>query len=842
MQWADWPGKSPIIPDGAEHPAAFHMLDVAAVAERLIAPFPVAAPLRDAMVVLAGLHDIGKVSESFRAMLREGVSQPGFRHWELSEALFYVEDARIAARLGGTPRVRQTLYAAAAGHHGRPSDHMLGGLPPETRPPRALRTALQCVGEGRDPAARLIDAFCDLWPDASLEGLSLAEATTLSWWLAGFCTASDWVGSNPKWFQPKTEAASLAAYLKQTRVIAAHAVAEAGIAGTAARVGGLFDFELRPMQAACSTIALSDGPTLAIVEDETGAGKTEAALLLAHRMCLAGKGRGLFFALPTMATADAMFSRASRIVGRMFDNPFVTLAHGRAGLSVPFRDLVQGSRTGGPGEITSSDWLAESNRRALLADVGIGTIDQALLSVLPVRFQTLRTYGLSSKILIVDEVHEMGEPYIAEELAALLKMHRAAGGSAILLTATLPMKLRSKLLATYDGVSDATAYPALTIAGGAAITQFPSEDRPVKGPVAVERLDTSADAVTLLAKMAAEGAACVWVRNAVDDAIEAVEVLRAEGVNARLLHARFALCDRKRIEAEILARVGKDGKDREGFVLVGTQVLESSLDLDFDVMLSDIAPIAALIQRAGRLWRHMDIRPASGRPVPKPVLHVLSPDPAQVGDDRWLHGTLGKGAWVYAVADVWRSAHALFTQGQIGTPDRQRALIETVYGTDAEPVPEALLKAEQDKYGKDGADRGLAWHNIVKLSDGYRKAGRGDDDVNYPTRLGEEARVLCLARRTAQGLVPWAEGEGADAWALSEVSAHRKKVDALPLPDQSSLDIMAITKDWPEWKRAQIRVCPVEEDGGICDGLRYDAECGLVFISLPADDFGSVRL
>lgn len=832
MQWTDWPGKSAVVLNGPEHPAAFHMLDVAAVAEKLIARFAFAAPLRDALIVLAGLHDLGKISESFRAMLRDDVPQIGFRHWELSEALFYVADARIAARMGGKPRVRQILYAAAAGHHGRPPDHNFGGVPPEARLPRGLRSAMERVGDGREPAMRLIDAFCDLWPKASLDGLTLADATTLSWWLSGFCTAADWVGSNPCWFEPKTPAWTLDFYLEQARPVAARAVAEAGIAGTVVRNGSLFDFTLRPMQAACADIILPDGPTLVIVEDETGAGKTEAALLLAHRMCLAGKGRGLFFALPTMATADAMFSRASGIVGRMFDNPCVTLAHGRAGLSVPFRDLVQGSRTGGPREITSADWLAQSNRRALLADVGIGTIDQALLSVLPVRFQTLRTYGLSSKILVVDEVHEMGEPYIAEELAALLKMHRAAGGSAILLTATLPMALRRKLLATYDGESDNTAYPALTIAGGASITQFPVEIRPVKGPVTVERLDTTDKAVSLLTEMVALGAACVWVRNAVEDAIEAVEALRATGVEARLLHARFAMCDRKRIEAEVLHRVGKDGKDRKGFVLVGTQVLESSLDLDFDVMLSDIAPIAALIQRAGRLWRHMDIRPVASRPVQKPTLYVLSPDPMQVGDDRWLHDTLGKGAWVYAVADVWRSAHVLFKRGQLGTPDSQRELIEAVYGENAEPVPEVLLKAEQDKYGKDSANRGLAWHNIVNFPDGYRKAGRGDDDVNYPTRLGEEPRVLCLARRTAQGLVAWAEGDGTDVWMLSEVSAHRKKIDALPLPDQSLPEIMTITKGWPEWKSAKIRVCPVEEDGRICEGLRYDAQCGLMFASL----------
>lgn len=129
MQRVEWPGKSPIVPGGMEHPAAFHMLDVAAVAERLIVPFPIAAPLRDALVALAGPHDIGKISPSLRAMLREGVSQPGFSHWALSEALFYVEDARIASRLGGTSYVRNMLYAASAGHHGRPPDSVFGGLP-----------------------------------------------------------------------------------------------------------------------------------------------------------------------------------------------------------------------------------------------------------------------------------------------------------------------------------------------------------------------------------------------------------------------------------------------------------------------------------------------------------------------------------------------------------------------------------------------------------------------------------------------------------------------------------------------------------------------------------------
>ena len=834
MEWNAWPGKSNVPPSGEEHPAILHMIDVASVAEVLIDSCSFSVPLKNALIILTGLHDLGKISESFRDMLRKGIPQPGFRHWQLSEALFYSMDDVLAAYLNGRPRVRQQLYAAVAGHHGCPPDHAFGGLPLDSRLPPDLRGALRYVGDGKNVARQVIEIFCEFWPAASLDGLSLHEAKKLSWWLSGFCTAADWIASNPRWFGVYYDTQDLPVYLKKSRDIAKRAVAEVGIAEAAVRDLSLFDFSLRPMQAACSEVALPDGPLLAVVEDETGAGKTEAALLLAHRMMLEGKGKGLFFALPTMATADAMFSRASDIVGRMLENPSVTLAHGRSGLSDKFRDLVQGSLTGSSGkDITSSEWLAESSRRALLANIGIGTIDQALLSVLPVRFQTLRHYGLSSKILIVDEVHEMGEPYIAEELIALLKMHRAAGGSAILATATLPLALREKLLAVYDGVSDEKAYPALTIAGGQSVTKFSTDDRPVKGPVIIERLSSEADAVKLIASKAASGAACVWIRNAVDDAIKAVELLKVSGIDAQLLHARFALWDRKKKEADILDRVGKNGRDRKGFVLVGTQVLESSLDLDFDVMVSDIAPVAALIQRAGRLWRHMDIRPSDCRPVQSPVLYILSPDPDKIENEQWLQSVLGKGAWVYSLADIWRTARTLFSCGKIGILSQQRDLIEAVYGPDSECVPSVLEHAELKAIGHSHSSRALAHHNIVDLEKGYRDGGRGDDDVQYPTRPGEESRVLCLARKTPQGLTPWAEGDAQYAWSLSEVAARRRWLDALILPDQSDPEILTITKDWPEWKRRQIKLCPVNEDGSICPGLCYQAEYGLMFSSLP---------
>lgn len=837
MDWGEWPGKSPAIEGDPEHPAAYHMLDVAAVAEQLIKPFNFSPALRDALVLLVALHDLGKVSESFRAMLRENRFQ-SWRHWELSEVLLCLHDEHLAAHLGSTPELRQALYASVAGHHGKPSGRGLGGLPLQMRRNLELFQALKLIGTGQEPAGQLIGAFCALWPEASLAELEpeSERAIALGWWLPGLCAAADWVGSNTGWFVPALFEEPLGNYLDRARKQAQIAVTEAGLCGAQSLGGPLFDFSLRPMQAACRDILLpAQGPVLAIIEEETGAGKTEAALILAQRMVNAGMGRGLYFALPTMATADAMFNRAANTVGRMFANASLTLAHGRAALSERFRDLVvsvsHGERDGD--EPGCSEWLAESRRRALLADVGVGTIDQALLAVLPVKHQTLRHFGLSSKILIVDEAHEMNEPYLSEELVALLAMHRAAGGSAILLTATLPLDLRRRLLATYGGVSDSRAYPALTIAGGSAITQFPSDPRPVKGSVEVRRLATDNDAIDLIVDKAGKGAACVWVRNAVDDAIAAVTALRERGVSAYLLHARFALSDRKRIEAEMLARAGKDGKDRAGFVLVGTQVLESSLDLDFDVMVSDIAPIAALIQRAGRLWRHMEERPAASRPVAGPVLHVLSPDPDQVADPRWLQAVLDRGAFVYSVADVWRSARVLFSAGKIDAPAGLRTLIEAVHGDAIEDVPEALLQAELEAEGKGQGARAHARQNVVKWAAGYRSAGRGDDDAHYPTRLGQELRTLVLAQRGPDGLKPWSEIDADEGWQHSEVSAAIRRFTALTLPDQSLAEIRAVTRDWPKWKQGSYVLCPVEQDGSICEGLWYDSEYGLIFASSP---------
>lgn len=405
---ANWPGKSPQELGGLHHPAVYHMLDVAAVAEVMLGACEMSRPRREALILLSALHDLGKIGAPFRNCLLNGTPQHHGSHWKVTEALLRHHDALLLKMWGG---VRQTwrfsLYAAAAGHHGRP--------------PRASVDEIKRMRDVAGAAALLdaataVQEFSSLWPQASLADLTRDEMIRLSWWLPGLIAAADWIGSNAGWFGAHPPVFTPSDYLAMTRPQAAGAVAKAGFSWPAASTARLFDFDLRPMQEACSAVALRKGPMLAVIEDETGAGKTEAALILAHRMIAAGKGRGLFFALPTMATADAMFLRNRDCIGAMFDRgPSLTLTHGRAGLSVGFRDLIGGERPS-PDEPGCSDWLAEDRRRALLADVGVGTIDQALLAVLPTRHSCLRLYGLSSKILIVDEVHEMGDPYLQELL------------------------------------------------------------------------------------------------------------------------------------------------------------------------------------------------------------------------------------------------------------------------------------------------------------------------------------------------------------------------------------------------------------------------------------------
>lgn len=502
-----WPGKSPAEPGGVAHPAIFHMLDVAAVAECLLQDKGFTEPQRHALVLLAALHDLGKINEAFRAMLRHGQPQTAGLHWEVTEAFLRLHDDLLAPFFDGSSLYsRYELYAAAAGHHGRPPVRDLRLNRSSTGPGADWKAMLDAAGETAvADSAEVVRAFICLWPKASLGALKTSEARRVSWHLAGVVTAADWIGSNVDWFPAMAPGLKLPAYLAEARERAAEAVARAGIVTPTVSSEQIFDFAPRPMQTACAEVELQQGPMLAIIEDETGSGKTEAALILAQRMLRRGKGNGLYFALPTMATADAMFDRVREVLKRLYERaPSLGLAHNRAGLHTGFRELAV-IRDRNPDEPGPTDWLVDNRRKALLANVGVGTIDQALLAVVRAKHAPLRQFGLSSTILVVDEAHEMGDPYMRELLASLLRLHADQGGSAIMLSATLPMKLRAELTEAFESgaqrptlADENRAYPVLTVPGVAAPMLAPTREQPSRGPVTVMRLKENEEALDIL--------------------------------------------------------------------------------------------------------------------------------------------------------------------------------------------------------------------------------------------------------------------------------------------------------------------------------------------------------
>ena len=289
-----WPGK--MIGQRA-HPALWHMLDVGAVATCLIAHRSLTGckASDQAATFLVTLHDLGKFSASFRAMLL-GQPYSGHRHWQHSYRLLHDHDGMLANVIGATPGVRKTLYAAVAGHHGGPPEHLDN---------RKQKDQAKHIGtEASSVAQEVIEAVAPLFPSASLNGMTESEACRLSWALCGFTVQADWIGSNPEWFGPQDVQTPIATYWHDALARAQAAISEAGLYCACPVPDGTTKVlpkaaSPRPMQAAVAEIDLPHGPIMALIEDATGAGKTEAALILAARMMEASKGDGFF-----LRTAD----------------------------------------------------------------------------------------------------------------------------------------------------------------------------------------------------------------------------------------------------------------------------------------------------------------------------------------------------------------------------------------------------------------------------------------------------------------------------------------------------------------------------------------------------------
>ncbi|EFK1666144.1 CRISPR-associated endonuclease Cas3'', partial [Escherichia coli] len=416
-------------------------------------------------------HDIGKFARSFQQLylppelkIQEGArknyekishSTLGYWLWNhyLSECQELLPSSSLSPRK--LRRVIEMWMPVTTGHHGQPPDRMdeLDNFLPEDK--AAARDFLLEI----KPLFPLIEipAF---WDDD--EGIELIKH--LSWYISATVVLADWTGSSTRFFPRVAHPMDIKGYWQKTLIQAQNALTVFPLKAKVAPFNGintLFPFieNPTPLQQKVLDLDISQqGPQLFILEDVTGAGKTEAALILAHRLIAAGKAQGLFFGLPTMATANAMYDRLVKTWLAFYSpesRPSLVLAHSARTLMDRFNEsLWSGDLVGSeePDEQTFSQgcaaWFADSNKKALLAEIGVGTLDQAMMAVMPFKHNNLRLLGLSNKILLADEIHAC-DAYMSCILEGLIERQARGGNSVILLSATLSQQQRDKLVAAF---------------------------------------------------------------------------------------------------------------------------------------------------------------------------------------------------------------------------------------------------------------------------------------------------------------------------------------------------------------------------------------------------------
>ena len=368
-------------------------------------------------------------------------------------------------------------------------------------------------------------------------------------------------------------------------------------------------------------------PGVMILEAQMGVGKTEAALLAAEILSCGMDGQekrgGIFFGLPTQATANGIFPRVCRWAQTLTETFQATLrlAHGGAALNPDYLAIQERSRVEEDAQDDSGlvvhAWF-QGRKQALLSSFVIGTVDQLLMAALRQKHVMLRHLGLCGKVVIIDEIHAY-DAYMVQYLDAALTWLGAYRVPVILLSATLPPQRRQELVAAYLGGQapegawrQSLAYPQLTWTDGAQVHQTAIDDSSGARQVRVQRaafdaLDMDALAVHLSERLSQGGCAGVIV-NTVHRAQQAAQALSRSMPDTQvlLLHAQFVLPDRIAHEDELVRRIGKQSgaAQRHRLVVVGTQVIEQSLDIDVDYLVTDLCPMDLLLQRIGRLHRH----------------------------------------------------------------------------------------------------------------------------------------------------------------------------------------------------------------------------------------------
>ncbi len=707
---------------GDIHPLVYHMIDVGEVALALwnkVIPDSERQRIADRLKIpqsdcgkflafIAATHDLGKASPGFQNKFHEyarhdlmplGLDFPAGTapHGTVSTASL----RKLLREDLGMGRWDAVMLAhVVGGHHGVwPSSAAVQDLYSDDLGGDIWERAR------KELFSDLLQAF-DPPKGVALPGDVPARNALLTW-VSGLITAADWIGSmdeffpyEDRFFQPKAYAGVAAE--KAEQALESIGWLWQGASGEAIPFEDMFSF---PPNAIQSEVIRLTGDTphssMVLIEAPTGTGKTETAFYLADTWLRSYGGRGMYIAMPTQATSNQMLDRTRDFLLNRYPHEVLNLhlVHGNAAWTDQMASLklLPVGETLDEG-VAAMQWFLP-RKRTLLAPFGVGTVDQALMSVLQVRHFFLRMFGLANKVVVFDEVHAY-DTYMSRLFQRLLDWLHVIGASVVILSATLPRETRKHLVSAYLGEEGSVelpevGYPRLTIVSPQGVRGYPLpplEDRTIRlswipgNPQAIAEL--------LRSKLRDGGCAAV-VCNTVAEAQDVYEALRdaalVDGENLILFHARMPFAWRKEVERRVLDAFGKDGHRPHKAIVVATQVIEQSLDLDFDLMISAIAPIDLLIQRAGRLHRHE--RKSRPRGLETPQLFILRPG----GDleDPYF----GHSVYVYEKYVLWQTWRALDGKETLTLPGETDSLIEAVYGdVDFDALPASLSKKLQKAY------------------------------------------------------------------------------------------------------------------------------------------------
>lgn len=574
--------------------------------------------------VVAAIHDVGKWSPGFQHMCpvwleREGLTLIAERNaWKAQKSIRHEKYSQDSIQLllqnRGYKQSEAIAWAMIAGaHHGKmhsPENYGRGDLG-------------LLINEWHSHQHKIIEGIESEF-NTKIPSIGLKKSDAIVPWLMGLTSVADWIGSDEKHFPVDKGCCE-----KEGKESARLAVENIGLCKPFViknlRFEEIFGFSANDMQQ--KALSVITKPGIYVIEAPMGLGKTEAALACTYELLQSGQASGLYFALPTQLTSNRIHLRVSGFVEKITQNSDKTrLAHANAWLEEayyqprPVKTLIK--QHNGDAS-TSRDWFS-SAKRALLANFGVGTVDQALMSVVAVKHFFVRRFALSDKVVIIDEVHSY-DHFTGTLINCLCQELQKLGCTIIILSATLLPEVRNELIETHEEKIHNDNYPLIT-GKSTEGTMISPQGSKLKPRPAVKRILKNLAPLFLDAVAAArQGARVLWVCNTVNTAQDVFRLLTKQNSNIELglLHSRFPHFIRQQQEEYWMERLGKKDTSNGGCILVSTQIVEQSVDIDSDVLISELAPMDMLLQRMGRLWRHLEDRPAMIRPVDKPEIWIV---------------------------------------------------------------------------------------------------------------------------------------------------------------------------------------------------------------------------